>query len=93
MNFDEAFVRLLGNEGAYADDPWDPGGERLWGITKRVAVASGYTGSMRVMTHAQAKAIYLPLYWNAAQIDRLPGELRLHVFDAAVNSGVRQSVR
>ena len=65
----------------------------MWGITKRVAVASGYTGSMRVMTQAQAKAIYLARYWNAACIDRLPDELRFHVFDAAVNSGVGQAVR
>jgi len=93
MNFDEAFVRLLGNEGAYANDPRDPGGETMWGITKRVALANGYAGPMREMTQAQAKAIYLPLYWNAAHIDSLPYELRFHVFDAAVNSGVGQSVR
>ena len=93
MNFDEAFVRLLGNEGAYANDPRDPGGETMWGITRRVAMANGYTGPMREMTQSQAKAIYLPLYWNAAHIDSLPDDLRFHVFDAAVNSGVGQSVR
>ena len=93
MNFDEAFDRLLGHEGAYADDPRDPGGETMWGITRRVALANGYTGPMREMTQAQAKAIYLAQYWNAAHIDSLPDELRFHVFDAAVNSGVRQSVR
>jgi lysozyme family protein len=65
----------------------------MWGITKRVALANGYTGPMRDITQAQAKAIYLPLYWNAAHIDCLPDELRFHVFDAAVNSGVGQSVR
>ena len=93
MNFDEAFDQLLGNEGGYANDPRDPGGETMWGITRRVAVANGYTGSMREMTLEQAKAIYLPLYWNAAHIDSLPDELRFHVFDAAVNSGVRLAVR
>ena len=45
------------------------------------------------MTQAQAKAIYLARYWNAAHIDCLPDELRFHVFDAAVNSGVGQAVR
>ena len=89
MNFDDAFVRLLGNEGAYANDPRDSGGETMWGITRRVAVASGYTGPMCEMTQAQAKAIYLPLYWNSARIDSLPDELRFHVFDAAVNSSSR----
>ena len=61
MNFDEAFDRLLGHEGGYVNDPRDPGGETMWGITKRVALVNGYTGPMREMTQAQAKAIYLVL--------------------------------
>ena len=93
MNFDEAFERLLGNEGGYANDPRDPGGETMWGITRRVALANGYAGPMREMTQAQAKAIYLARYWGPAHIDLLPDELRFHVFDAAVNSGVGQAVR
>ena len=93
MNFEEAFVRLLGSEGGYANDPRDTGGETMWGITKCVALASRYTGPMRDMTQAQAKAIYLARYWGPADIDSLPDELRFHVFDAAVNSGVGQAVR
>ena len=93
MNFDDAFDRLLGHEGGYANDPRDPGGETMWGITRRVALANSNSAPMREMTQAQAKAMYLPLYWNAACIDRLPDELRFHVFDAAVNSGVGQAVR
>jgi len=93
MNFDEAFVRLLGHEGGYANDSRDPGGETMWGVTRRVATANGYTGPMREMTQAQAKSIYLARYWRPALIDRLPLELRFHVFDAAVNSGVGQAIR
>jgi lysozyme family protein len=36
MNFNEAFVRLIGNEGRYNDVPGDPGGETNWGISKQV---------------------------------------------------------
>lgn len=93
MNFDEAFDRLLGHEGGYANDLRDPGGETMWGITRRVALANGYTGPMREMPQAQAKAIYLVGYWRPAHIDLLPDELRFHVFDGAVNSGVGQAVR
>ena len=93
MDFDEAFERLLGHEGGYANDARDPGGETMWGITRRVALANGYSTPMRVMTQAQAKSIYLARYWGPAHIDRLPDELRFHVFDAAVNSGVGQAVR
>jgi lysozyme family protein len=39
-----------------------------------------------------AKRIYLEEYWNAVRADELPSLVRYAVFDAAVNSGVRQSV-
>ncbi len=92
MNFDDAFTRLLGNEGAYSNDPADSGGETMWGVTKRVAQANGYTGAMADMTQDQAKAIYKPLYWDAVFGDLL-GDLAFHVFDASVNSGPVQAIR
>ncbi|MGJ3625940.1 glycosyl hydrolase 108 family protein [Sphingomonas sp. MMS24-JH45] len=35
---------VLANEGGYANDPRDAGGETMFGITKAVARADGYTG-------------------------------------------------
>lgn len=93
MNFDEAFVQLLGHEGAYSNDPADPGGETMWGITKAVARENGYTGEMRAMPTEVAKVIYRKKYWDACFCDRLPPLLRYPVFDAAVNSGPGQSVK
>jgi lysozyme family protein len=40
-----------------------------------------------------AKAIYRRDYWDAVHADELPGDLRYEVFDAAVNSGVSQSIK
>lgn len=92
MEFDEAFDRLIGHEGGYVFSPSDPGGETRWGVTQRVARANGYSGSMRALPRETAKAIYRSEYWNAIQADKLPEALRFEVFDAAVNSGVKQAV-
>lgn len=93
MNFDRAFTRILGHEGAYSNHADDPGGETMWGVTIAVARASGYRGQMRDLTQDQAKAIYRRLYWDSVKADQLPSQVRYAVFDGAVNSGVGQSIR
>jgi len=92
MDFDQAFDKLLGHEGAFVDHPSDPGGATRWGITERVAIANGYTGSMRQFPQEKAKEIYRAKYWDAVHADKLPPDLRFSLFDAAVNSGVKQAV-
>ena len=92
MNFDQAFDVLLGHEGEYSNHPSDPGGETMWGVTRRVAIKEGYTGPMQTMPRETAKRIYRKRYWDAIQADKLPLEVRYAAFDAAVNSGVTQSV-
>ena len=93
MDFDTAFHKLLGHEGGYSFHPDDPGGETMWGVTKRVAQANGYRGRMVDLSEAVAKAIYHKDYWNPIQADKLPELIRYAVFDAAVNSGVAQSIK
>jgi lysozyme family protein len=93
MNFDAAFDRLLGFEGSYSNHPDDPGQATKWGVTQRVAVRSGYMGDMRDFPRDKAKVIYRRMYWDAIQAEELPEKLRYHVFDAAVNSGVRQAIK
>ena len=93
MKFAEAFVKLLGNEGGYVNNPADPGGETNWGVTRRVAEENGYTGKMRDFTQDDAMAIYDRLYWMKVSADELPEAVRFDVFDAAVNSGPRQAIK
>ncbi len=93
MNFDEAFTKLLGHEGAYSNHKDDPGGETMWGVTKNVAVANGYVGDMKSMPQEVAKAIYKKNYWDKVRADDLPEDIRYVVFDGAVNSGVTQAIR
>ena len=93
MNFATAFEKLLKHEGGYADHPADPGGETMWGITKRVALENGYAGEMRTMPQSAAMAIYKSKYWDVLQADSLPADVRYILFDAAVNSGPVQAVK
>lgn len=93
MKFEQAFTKLLGHEGGYSNNPSDTGGETMWGVTIAVARANGYTGTMRALPQSVAMAIYKKDYWDAVQADNLPDAARYAVFDAAVNSGVRQSAK
>ena len=93
MEFPEAIVHILAAEGGYVCHPDDPGGETRYGITKRTARAHGYAGEMRFLPLGIAENIYRVSYWDACGCDLLPPQIRLAVFDAAVHSGVNQSVR
>ncbi len=93
MNFDAAFHKLLGHEGGYVDHPKDPGGATRWGVTERVARATGYSGHMKDFPVELAKAIYRRDYWDAVKAEQLPAEARYAVFDAAVNSGTKQAIK
>lgn len=93
MNFDQAVEFVLKEEGGYVDDPNDPGGATKYGITERVARANGYLGHMMDLPLAKAKAIYRKDYWDKCRCDELPASIRLPMFDAAVNSGPRVSIK
>lgn len=62
MTVDEVLAHVLANEGGYVNDPRDAGGETNWGITKAVARANGFAGSMGDLTKAQALEIYRGQY-------------------------------
>ena len=99
MNFDQAFNKLLINEGKLSLDPNDRGnwtsgrvgvGE-LKGSKYGISAMSYPTLDIANLTEAQAKAIYLKDFWGRA--DELPDAIRFDFFDAAVNSGYRKAVR
>ena len=91
--FEQAFERTMGHEGGYSNNPADPGGETMWGVTAKVARAAGYTGPMRDLPRETAQAIYRRDYWGPAGCEAVPDALRADLFDAAVNAGVRQAIR
>jgi len=86
-SFDDAFTALIGNEGGYSNNPADPGGETMWGITKRVAQANGYVGEMRDLPLSTAKNIAKSQYWDKFMCDQFDPRIGFQVFDAAYNGG------
>lgn len=77
----------MGNEGGYSNNPADPGGETMWGITARVARANGYGGDMRLLPQTTAKQIAKKLYWDPYYCDQFDPLIGFQVFDAAYNGG------
>ena len=69
--FDAIFERLMKHEGGYVNHPNDPGGETMYGVTKRVAQAHGYFGDMRKLPKSTAKAITEKSYYKAVKGDQL----------------------
>lgn len=88
-NFTDAFNALIGNEGGYVNNPNDPGGETMWGVTKRVALANGYTGQMKDLPRATAMLIAKKAYWDVIQGDQFDPNIAFQLFDAAYNHGVK----
>lgn len=84
--FDYCFGVVVGHEGGYVNDPHDPGGETIWGITRRDHPEAWANGRPTV---EQAKAIYLRHYWTPAGCEDLPEGYDLAIFDSAINQGVR----
>ena len=90
-NFDRCLSEVLQHEGGWVDDPHDPGGATMRGITIgtfRAWKGRGVTkAELRAITDADLRAIYHQKYWDAVRGDDLPAGLDLVAFDAAVNSG------
>jgi len=87
MNFDQAFEHLIGHEGGYSDNPADPGGATMYGVTERVARARGYAGDMRALPLSFAKAVAKKDYWDKYQCDQFAPAIGFAVFDCAYNGG------
>ncbi|MFP3638105.1 glycoside hydrolase family 108 protein [Paraburkholderia sp. SIMBA_054] len=86
-SFDDAFDALIGNEGGYSNNPKDPGGETMWGVTARVARAYGYAGPMKDLPRDTAKEIAKKLYWDPLSLDAFDLRVAFQIFDANYNGG------
>jgi lysozyme family protein len=86
-DFRSDFAALMQNEGGYSDDPADPGGETMWGVTERVARRHGYAGAMRDLPQDLAYTIAKTEYADPYRYDDLPPEVGFQVLDAAYNGG------
>jgi lysozyme family protein len=97
-NFQTALAATLAEEGGYSNNPHDPGGSTLKGVTQGAynAYRAGRKEpeqDVRRMTPAECADIYKTMYWDKVAGDRLPAGLDLATFDAAVNTGPVQGAR
>ena len=94
MDFNLALAFVLDQEGGYVHHPADPGGETAYGITKLVAADHGYRGPLRSIPMDWVRRIYQQGYWDRCCCEAMPEHpIRLVVFDAAIHSGVGQSIK
>ena len=92
-NFNRSLARVLVYEGGYSNNPKDPGGPTMKGITQSTfnswrARQGQNQLSVSQITTTEVAAIYKEDYWDRIDADALPSGVDFCMFDAAVNSGV-----
>lgn len=96
-NFARALSLVLKSEGGWSDNPADPGGATMKGVTlatfRRYIDPKGTKDDLRHITDAQLAQVYRQQYWAAVGGDDLPDGVDYAVFDFAVNSGPGRAAR
>ena len=96
--FKEALARVLVHEGGEVHNPKDPGGRTNKGITQRVYNAWRTRSHLPIrdvylISDTEVESIYRSQYWDVIKGDQLPPGVDYAVFDGAMNSGPKQSVK
>ncbi|MFC3324251.1 glycoside hydrolase family 108 protein [Mesorhizobium cantuariense] len=90
-NFARALALVLKSEGGWSDNPADPGGAIMKGVTlanfRRYVKADATKADLRGIHDGQIATIYRRFYWDAVHGAELPDGVDHAVFDFAVNSG------
>lgn len=90
-NFARALALILKSEGGWSDNPADPGGATMKGVTlanfRRYVKANATKADLRGISDAQVAVVFRRFYWDAVLAAELPDGVDYAVFDFAVNSG------
>lgn len=96
-NFARALALVLKSEGGWSDNPADPGGATMKGVTltnfRHYVQADATKADLRNITDAQLAVVYRKFYWDAIGGDALPDGVDYAVFDFGVNSGPGRAAR
>lgn len=90
-NFPKSLKDVLKHEGGWADNPKDPGGATMKGVTlatfrKRVK-ANATKADLRNITDEQLATVYRRNFWDEVHGAELPSGLDYAMMDYGVNSG------
>ncbi|WP_246678711.1 glycosyl hydrolase 108 family protein [Mesorhizobium sp. B2-4-17] len=90
-NFARALALVLKSEGGWSDNPADPGGATMKGVTlanfRRYVKADASKADLKKINDTQVATVYRRFYWDAVLGAELPDGVDYAVFDFAVNSG------
>lgn len=96
-NFSRSLSLVLKSEGGWSDNPADPGGATMKGVTiatfRRYIDPKATKDDLRHITDAQLAKVYREQYWNAISGDDLPDGVDYATMDFAVNSGPGRAAR
>jgi len=96
-NFARALALVLKSEGGWSDNPADPGGATMKGVTlanfRRYVKANATRADLRKISDEQIAIVYRQFYWDAVAGAELPDGIDYAVFDFAVNSGPGRAAR
>ena len=90
--FSACLPHTLKEEGGFSNDPRDPGGRTMRGVTQKTyddfrRRSGSPPRDVRQIADGETSAIYRLDYWNAVGAESLPAGVDLSAFDFAVNSG------
>lgn len=90
-NFAKALSLVLRHEGGWADNPKDPGGATMRGVTigtfRQYVKPNATKDDLRKITDQQIATVYRRHFWDKIAGAELPDGIDYAVFDFAVNSG------
>lgn len=86
--FEACVEAVLGEEGGYVNNSSDPGGETMWGISKRAFP----TVDIANLSRDDAKALYKAHYWDPLVPYGLSGLYAKVAFESAINQGLPRTV-
>jgi len=92
-DFKKALQFVLKWEGFISNDPQDPGGLTIWGISYRshkeaiLEMEKLINEQKKDEAFKIAEKIYYEVYWLKSECDKLPKPMGIIVFDTAVNMG------
>ena len=92
-DFKEVLAFTLRWEGFISNDPQDPGGLTIWGISYRshkeavLEMEKLIDEQKKDEAFRIAEKIYYEVYWLKSKCDKLPDPMGIIVFDTAVNMG------
>ena len=97
-NYFTSLQNVLKSEGGWSDNPSDPGGATMKGITLEVYRAWKRNPhitkeELKAIPDVDVHNLYKQNYWDKCRCDDLPAGVDYAVFDASVNMGVGRAAK